>query len=61
MALPPQVWVWDPQAGTPEQRKRVEELRRRFAEDRLTQKHSADELLRCAGAAGSQLLLRCCT
>ncbi|PRW45118.1 Cycloartenol synthase isoform A [Chlorella sorokiniana] len=46
-----QVWVWDPAAGTPEQRKRAEELRKQFAENRLTQKHSADELLRmqCEG------------
>ncbi|KAI7837939.1 hypothetical protein COHA_008245 [Chlorella ohadii] len=46
-----QVWVWDPAAGTPEQRKRVEELRQRFVDNRLTQKHSSDELLRlqCEG------------
>lgn len=40
------MWVWDPAAGTPEQRKRAEELRRQFAENRLSHKHSADELLR---------------
>lgn len=42
----PQVWVYDAEAGTPEERARAEELRRKFAESRLTQKHSADELLR---------------
>ena len=42
-----QTWVWDPSAGTPEQRARADELRRKFAENRLQQKHSADELLRC--------------
>lgn len=46
-----QVWVWDPEAGTPEERARVERLRRDFAANRHTQKHSADELLRC-GVAG---------
>ncbi|KAL4433229.1 hypothetical protein ABPG77_003277 [Micractinium sp. CCAP 211/92] len=46
-----QVWVWDPQAGTSEERAKVEELRAKFAENRLNQKHSADELLRlqCKG------------
>lgn len=41
-----QVWVWDPEAGTPEQRARAEELRATFAANRHEQKHSADELLR---------------
>lgn len=41
-----QVWVWDAQAGTPEERAKVEQLRAQFAENRLKQKHSADELLR---------------
>ena len=45
-----QVWVYDPEAGTPEERARAEELRRKFAENRLQQKHSADELLRWAMA-----------
>lgn len=41
-----QVWVWDPAAGTPEERARAEALRAQFAANRLRQKHSADELLR---------------
>ena len=41
-----QVWVYDAQGGTPEERARVEELRQDFTANRLQQKHSADELLR---------------
>ena len=41
-----QTWEWDPEAGTPEERARVEELRAQFTKNRLTQKSSADELLR---------------
>ncbi|PSC70347.1 Cycloartenol synthase isoform B [Micractinium conductrix] len=46
-----QTWEWDPEAGTPEERARVEELRAQFTKNRLTQKSSADELLRmqCEG------------
>ena len=39
-------WEYDPNAGTPEQRAKVEELRRHFTANRHTQKHSSDELLR---------------
>jgi hypothetical protein len=46
-----QVWVFDPSAGTAEERQRVEELRERFTANRLGNKHSADELLRWAGGA----------
>ncbi len=52
--------MWDPAAGTPEQRKRVEELRQRFADNRLTQKHSSDELLRCAAAAAAAAAAAVC-
>ena len=41
-----QVWVYDPEAGTPEERAAVEEAREKFAANRLTQKHSSDALLR---------------
>lgn len=41
-----QVWVFDPEAGTPEEREAAEQLRRDFTANRLEQKHSADELLR---------------
>jgi hypothetical protein len=41
-----QVWVYEPDAGTPEERARVEELRASFTKNRLQQKHSSDELLR---------------
>eukprot|EP00887_Chlorella_sp_A99_P007563 scaffold28.g7563.t1 len=46
-----QVWVHDPEGGTPAQRAAVEEARRKFEANRLRQRHSADELLRlqCAG------------
>jgi cycloartenol synthase len=41
-----QTWEFDPNAGTPDQRARVEELRAAFTANRHKQKHSADELLR---------------
>jgi hypothetical protein len=41
-----QTWEFDPTAGTPEQRARVEELRAAFTANRHKQKSSADELLR---------------
>jgi cycloartenol synthase len=42
-----QVWVYDPNAGTPEERKAVEEAQANFTANRFNQKDSADELLRC--------------
>jgi cycloartenol synthase len=42
-----QVWVYDPNAGTSEERKAVEEAQAKFTANRFTQKDSADELLRC--------------
>lgn len=47
-----QVWVWDPEAGTPEERARAEELRRHFTENRQQHKSSSDELLRCVAKGG---------
>jgi len=41
-----QTWFFDPEAGTPEQRAKVEELRANFTKNRHTQRHSSDELLR---------------
>ena len=41
-----QVWVFDPTAGTAEERAEAERLREAFAATRLSQKHSKDELLR---------------
>lgn len=41
-----QVWVFDPTAGTPEERAEAERLREEFTASRLEQKHSSDELLR---------------
>jgi cycloartenol synthase len=41
-----QVWEYDANAGTPEERAHVERLREQFTANRLTQKHSSDELLR---------------
>jgi cycloartenol synthase len=41
-----QTWEFDPNAGTPEQRARVEQLRAAFTANRHVQRHSADELLR---------------
>jgi len=45
-----QTWAWDPSAGTPEQLAAVEAARAKFAANRLTQRHSADELLRLQAA-----------
>lgn len=45
-----QTWEFDPNAGTPEQRARVEELRAAFTANKHKQKHSADELLRLQAA-----------
>lgn len=45
-----QTWEYDPNAGTPEHRARVEELRAAFTANRHKQKHSADELLRLQSA-----------
>jgi hypothetical protein len=41
-----QVWVFDAEAGTPEERAEVERLRAEFTKNRFVQKHSSDELLR---------------
>jgi cycloartenol synthase len=41
-----QIWVYDEQAGTPEERAAVEDLRSKYKEERHVLKHSADELLR---------------
>jgi cycloartenol synthase len=41
-----QTWEFDPAAGTPEQRAKVEELRANFTANKLIQHHSSDELLR---------------
>ena len=47
-----QIWVFDENAGTKEERAKVEELRNTFTANRHTQHHSSDELLRlqCAKA-----------
>ena len=41
-----QTWEFDPDAGTPEERAKVEELRAHFTANKDVQKHSSDELLR---------------
>ena len=41
-----QTWDFDPDAGTKEERDEVERLRAQFTKNRLTHKHSSDELLR---------------
>ena len=41
-----QTWEWDPDAGTQEDRDKVEQLRAAFVASKDTQKHSSDELLR---------------
>jgi hypothetical protein len=46
-----QVWMFDKDGGTPEERAQVEQARQDFTANRSTQKHSADELLRCAAAS----------
>jgi len=45
-----QTWEYDPNAGTAEQKARVEELRAAFTANRHSQRHSADELLRLQAA-----------
>lgn len=45
-----QTWEFDPQAGTREQRAKVEQLREEFTKNRFKQRHSADELLRLQSA-----------
>jgi cycloartenol synthase len=45
-----QTWAWDPDGGTPEQLAAVERARAKFAANRLSQRHSADELLRLQAA-----------
>jgi cycloartenol synthase len=39
-----QTWEFDPKAGTPEQRAKVEELRAAFTANRHTQKHRCEQL-----------------
>ena len=41
-----QVWEYDADAGTPEERAAVEDVRAKFAAGRETMKHSSDELMR---------------
>jgi hypothetical protein len=41
-----QVWVFDKEAGSDEDRREISSLREAFTANRLTQKHSSDELLR---------------
>ncbi len=41
-----QIWVFDKDAGTTDERAKVEQLRKNFADNRHTQRHSSDELLR---------------
>lgn len=54
-----QVWRFDPDAGTPEQRAEVDKLREVYAANRYAHKHSADELLRLqARATGKDLSSR---
>ena len=45
-----QVWVYDPDGGTPEERERVEQARAKFKANRFSNKDSGDELLRIAAA-----------
>ena len=55
-----QVWVYDPEAGTPEERKAVEEARAKFTANRLIHKDSGDELLRCVEQGLRAILARRC-
>ena len=48
-----QVWVWDANAGTPEERVAAEAARKAFADRRHEVKHSADELMRLQRAKGA--------
>jgi len=50
-----QVWVYDEDAGTPEQRQNVERLRAQYAANKHERKHSSDELMR-AQASHARLL-----
>lgn len=42
------MWVFDPNAGSAEDRQQAERLRETFTANRLSNKDSADELLRWA-------------
>lgn len=41
-----QVWEYDPEGGTPEDRKMVDNAREHFWTNRFAKKHSSDELMR---------------
>lgn len=47
-----QTWVFDPDAGTDEDRAAIEKLREDFRRNRHEQKHSSDELLRYGTLVG---------
>jgi cycloartenol synthase len=51
-----QTWEFDPEAGTPAERAEVERLRKHYTDNRFSQKHSSDELLRlqCRGKIDSK-------
>jgi cycloartenol synthase len=48
-----QTWVFDPEAGTPEQRAAAEAARADFAAHRSRRKHSGDALLRLQAASAA--------